>query len=324
MGDMWSTMLVSVLFWSVAGLVVSLQEAKSYYPVFSLDFAGIGAGLVGLLCVGSVKGLILMVVAIGGLQMWLLRVFNARYPIRSTVRPKADAGPAPSAWRNPVVLLFGVVVFSFEFSDNFLDVMWKWKVSVLHSAPESYSTYMTNRRGVCGDRHDLFVARPLAARAPWIAGALATPIILLLTASSFLFTIFVGSPLEVVVACGAYAGCGLQIGKYTFFDNSKELALLVQSNLRTDCLPSFADGFMGRVGKASSCFVQQAIFVFLFNVQLAYPMWGGALVLVSLLAWIAAVFRLNPYIKHRMRALQSSEVPVVGEIGALHAPKGGA
>lgn len=299
-GDMWSTLLISILFWNLAALNFKLDEAKNFYPLFSLDISGILAGVVGLSFAHSLETLLVAVITVNLVIIALLYKFHKAQPIVQASCSQTETQRPIS--RNTVAFFLGIIIFSYEFSDSFLDLMWKWKVSELYPKAEMYSHYMSQIAlvmGILGTLICLFVARPLARRVKWQTLALITPTLVLICAGLFFTSLYLDLPTETILMFGLIMSISLQIGKYTFFDNSKELALVVQSENDRTHAKEFADGLMTRVGKSSASFMQQALFIFLLNVEALFPMYAAIFVFFALVLWIYATLSLNPHIEEK-------------------------
>lgn len=300
-GDMWSTLLISILFWNLAALNFKLDEAKNFYPLFSLDISGILAGIVGLTFAHSLETLLMAVITVNLIIMVLLYKFHKTQPIVQTDPLKKEEMQKPIS-RNTVAFFLGIIIFSYEFSDSFLDLMWKWKVSEIYPHAEKYSFFMSQIAlimGILGTLICLFIARPLAKKVKWQTLALITPGLVLICAGLFFTSIYLDLPTESVLTFGLIMSISLQIGKYTFFDNSKELALVVQSENDRTLAKEFADGLMTRVGKSSASFLQQAMFIFLLNVEALFPFYAAVFVFFALVLWIYATLSLNPHIEEK-------------------------
>lgn len=300
-GDMWSTLLISILFWNLAALNFKLDEAKNFYPLFSLDISGILAGVVGLTFAHSLETILVAVIAVNIIIMALLYKFHKTQPIvQAETSPNNEIAKPIS--RNAVAFFLGIIIFSYEFSDSFLDLMWKWKVSELYPHAEKYSYYMSQIAlimGVLGTLICIFVARPLARRVKWQTLALITPSLVLVCAGLFFMSLYLDLPTETILIFGLIMSVSLQIGKYTFFDNSKELALVVQTENDRSHAKEFADGLMTRVGKSSASFMQQAMFIFLLNVETLFPFYAAIFVFFAIVLWIYATLSLNPHIEEK-------------------------
>ncbi len=300
-GDMWSTLLISILFWNLAALNFKLDEAKNFYPLFSLDISGILAGVVGLTFAHSLETLLVAVITVNLIIMALLYKFHQAQPIVQPDNSPRNEIQKPIS-RNTVAFFLGIIIFSYEFSDSFLDLMWKWKVSELYPHAEKYSYYMSQIAlimGVLGTLICLFVARPLARKVKWQTLALITPSLVLVCAGLFFMSLYLDLPTETILIFGLIMSVSLQIGKYTFFDNSKELALVVQSENDRTHAKEFADGLMTRVGKSSASFMQQAMFIFLLNVETLFPFYAAIFVFFAIVLWIYATLSLNPHIEEK-------------------------
>jgi len=297
--DMWSTVFISVLFWNIAALVFSLSEAKKYYPLFSLDIAGMFVVLVTLLSLHSVNNMTMLIIIVAFLQMFLMYLVSRQHQI---IKPAQNNNAHTKLTKNHFMLLLGIIVFAYEFSDSFLDLMWKWNVSILYPSQVGYSQYMSNVvfwTGILGTLTCLFVAKPLAQKIRWRTLALIPPVAIAVFAFCFLFGVFCKSNIRTIVLLGVFLSVCMQIMKYTFFDNAKELALIVQEeNMRFNA-KAFADGLMTPCGKSSASLIQQILFAIIINIQSAFPIYCSIFVFLALLTWIYAVLKLDCYVEKK-------------------------
>jgi AAA family ATP:ADP antiporter len=295
--DMWSTIFLSILFWNIAPLILSLSDAKRFYPLFSLDIAGMLMLFVALFQLHNVKSMMFLVVFIALVQMMLLYMISRKPQIITS--PKNNTAHTPIQ-KNHFVILLGIMVFAYEFVDNFLDFLWKWQVSTYYTSQISYSHYMSNVvfwTGILGTITCLFIARPMAQKVKWKTLALISPVLITIFGVSFLISYSWHT--NITIFLGLCLSFFLQITKYTFFDNAKELALIVQDNNMRFHAKTFADGIMAPCGRSSSSLIQQVLFIIAFNIPVAFSLYGGILVLLVLIAWIYAIFRLNLYVEEK-------------------------
>lgn len=239
MSELWSNIILFLLFWGFANQVTRLHEAKRFYGLFGIgaNFSGIIAGLVSIyVCqydenalefVGkwdekmwerSMDILIAMVLFSGLLAMALFRwmhtqVITQQEPSEST--GKLEKPPRMSMRRNfatlfqsRYLLCIAAVVISYNLVINLVEVLWKHEVRTLYPNPNDYSLYMnqvTAMIGVIATFTSLFVSGNIIRRFGWTFTAMITPAILLITSLGFFGFMFVQGHLADVV----YAAFGM-------------------------------------------------------------------------------------------------------------------
>lgn len=224
MAELWSSTVLSVLFWGFANQVTKISEAKRFYGLFGVgaNFSGIFAGQVSVFCCsitrqgGSLpigedawhQSLILMVSMIlicGGLTLLIFRWFNQqvlsdkRYydpehvKTEGEVTGKLSLKQSFSYLINSKYLLFiAFIVISYNLVINLTEVLWKHEVKELYPNPNDYTIYMNHIVsiiGVVATITSLFVAGNAIRKCGWTFTALITPAILLFTSIGF-FTFF--------------------------------------------------------------------------------------------------------------------------------------
>lgn len=324
MGDMWSTILISLIFWSFVGGVVKYDQAKRFYALFSLDVGGLGLGVILWLAPqgaddwdGVFRFMLGSVLLMGVLQMLLFRVYHRNFEVKEIPRKHQ----LKLGWREklafvrkaPYVMLLAVMVFSFEFTDNLLDVLWKGQLADLFEDPEDYSRYMgriTFITSLFGIVTVLFLSGKVLQQYRWVVAALVTPTIVMVMSTIFFACLlspwvaaWVGQKLgmhalQVVVSVGAIQYLVMQVAKYTFFDNSKELAFLLQRDHERPRSKAFADAFAARMGKSSSSLTHQGVLMVAVTLQAAGP-YIACIVLPATIVWWAATIKMGRLVDHK-------------------------
>lgn len=220
MSELWSSTILSVLFWGFANQVTKIGEAKRFYALFGVgaNFSGIFAGQASVFCCnftrnGSVlpfgedawhQSLILMVSLIlcaGVISLFIFRwmnqqvLTNKRYYDPETVRSEGEVKgklsfkQSLSYLLNSRYLLFiAFIVICYNLVINLTEVLWKHQVKELYSNPNDYTIYMNHIVSIIGivaTVTSLFVSGNAIRKCGWTFTALLTPIILLLTSIGF-------------------------------------------------------------------------------------------------------------------------------------------
>lgn len=223
MSELWSNIILAMLFWGFANQVTRLSEAKRFYGLF-----GIGANLSG--------------VAAGSVTVWCCpREFNGNLPFGNTVweqsmiiliglvivagvaalavfrwthtailtdpkyyDPEAAAGDVKvkgrfsmrdsfgALLRSKYLICIAVVVVAYNLVINLVEVLWKHEVHEYYSNPNDFNIYMghvTILIGVLSTLSALFISGNSIRKCGWTFTAMLTPAILLITSIGF-FTFF--------------------------------------------------------------------------------------------------------------------------------------
>ena len=239
MSELWSSTVLSVLFWGFANQVTKISEAKRFYGLFGVgaNFSGIFAGQASVFCCTYTKhghqlpigedpwhqSLILMVSLIlgaGVLALMLFRWMNTqvltdkRYYDPSSIKSEGEVQGKLSIKQSLSCLLnskyllcIAAVVISYNLVINLTEVLWKHQVKELYPNPNDYTVYMNHivsLIGLVATVSSLFIAGNAIRKCGWTFTALITPAILLLTSIGFFGFFFMEniSPHLVISAIG--------------------------------------------------------------------------------------------------------------------------
>lgn len=224
MSELWSSTVLSVLFWGFANQVTKISEAKRFYGLFGVgaNFSGIFAGQASVFCCNYTRhggqlpigedpwhqSLILMVSLIlvaGAFALLLFRWLETKvltdkvYYDPMTVKTEGEVKGKLSfkqslscLFNSKYLLLIAFVVISYNLVINLTEVLWKHQVKELYPNPNDYTVYMNHIVsiiGVVATVSSLFVSGNAIRKCGWTFTALLTPGILLLTSVGF-FTFF--------------------------------------------------------------------------------------------------------------------------------------
>jgi AAA family ATP:ADP antiporter len=215
MAEMWSTMIMTVLFWGFANDVTSVKDAKRFYGLFLVgtNFSGVVAGLLvqrlsthifnPLLPFGKSgwdQSFTLMnFIIVGtslvsmGLYWWLNRQglgyteetlkAHRESPIKMGLR-KNFAYLAKSKYLTCIAIL----VITFNIVINLAEVVWKDQVKSLYPTTADFNSYMAGVNfwtAMLGVLISLFISGNLIRILGWTKTALIAPILILITGALF-------------------------------------------------------------------------------------------------------------------------------------------
>lgn len=220
MSELWSSTVLSVLFWGFANQITKLSEAKRFYGLFGVgaNFSGIFAGQVSVFCCYYTKktpslpfgedawhqSLILMVSLIllaGIIALAVFRWMNKniltdkKFYNPEEVKTEGDVVGKISLkqslsflFRSKYLLYIALVVISYNLTINLTEVLFKHQVRELYPDPSDYTLFMNHIVSVIGlvaTLSSLFVASNAIRKFGWTFTALITPVILLITSVGF-------------------------------------------------------------------------------------------------------------------------------------------
>jgi AAA family ATP:ADP antiporter len=219
MSELWSTIIMTVLFWGFANEITRLGEARRFYSVLSIasNFAAIAAGLTSIFVSdeGSFNPniplgndaweqtmMILMILIIGsGLAtMAIFRWMNKKvlndpsyedlHQIKRETKKKGKLSFKESvSYVSGSKYLMGiaVIVVAYNISINLSEVLWKDQIKNLYSNPTDYNNYINNLtaiQGVVSTLMSICLAQ-LIYRFGWTWTALITPAVMGITCIGF-------------------------------------------------------------------------------------------------------------------------------------------
>lgn len=220
MSELWSSTVLSMLFWGFANQVTKITEAKRFYGLFGVgaNFSGIFAGQASVLCCSITRNhnvlpigedawhqsLILMtslVLASGIAALVLFRWMNKyvlsdkQYYEPKAVGPKGELKKKLSLKESIFYLLnskylmnLTLIVVAYNLVINLTEVIWKHEVKELYPNPSDYTLYMNHIVSIIGlvaTLSSLFVSGNAVRKFGWTFTALITPAILLITSIGF-------------------------------------------------------------------------------------------------------------------------------------------
>ena len=223
MSEMWSTMIMTVIFWGFANEVTSVNDAKRYYAILGLgaNLATIIAGQVSnsisrftfipslpfgndawgqslLILNGTVIIAVLLSVA---LFRWLLHqgLGYQSASTTSTPAPKIKMGIRKNfkyLAQSKYLILIALVVLGFNIALTLIEVVWKDQVKMLYPNPLDFQGYMGRVMMGIGIIATVgaFISQGIMRRFSWTTSAMIPPLIFLITGVGFFSFLLFNNP----------------------------------------------------------------------------------------------------------------------------------
>eukprot|EP00536_Pseudo-nitzschia_multiseries_P008057 jgi/Psemu1/240837/estExt_Genewise1.C_1980037 len=323
--EIYSSVSVGLLFWQFANDVVSVDQAKRFYPLFA-QMSGLAPVLAGQYVVHYASraatfstSLHRLTAAISFAGCMICFFYHASTSLMEKKEGlkfdsgSTDGAPATAKTKKPkmsmvesikflassqYLRLIASLVLGYGLSINFTEVMWKSLVKKQYPNPLDYQRFMGNFSSAVGAStcivilFGVHVIRILG----WKVGAMATPAIMSVLAAPFFACILLGldSParLHVAVIVGTIQSLLSKTAKYALFDPTTQMSYIpldqdskVKGKAAIDVLGS-------RIGKSGGSFIQQILVLSFGNIINAAPI-VAAIFYTILLAWLSAASKLS-------------------------------
>lgn len=222
--ELWSTIIMTVLFWGFANEVTRLAEARRFYSVLAIasNFAAIVAGLTSVMV--SQNGffnpniplgndaweqtmmiIVILIIISGILTMITFRWMNKNvlnhssyddlHQIKRETKKKGKLSFKESlsyVSNSKYLICIAVIVVAYNLVINMVEVVWKDQLRNLHPDPTNYNNYINNLtaiQGVVSTALALGLAQ-MINRMGWTWTALITPLVMLSTLIGFFGILF--------------------------------------------------------------------------------------------------------------------------------------
>jgi len=222
MSELWSSAILSMLFWGFANEVTRVTEAKRFYGIIAvgLNMSSIVAGQVSVFLTGnwlrfsfqlpvdawhqSIILLTTVVLSSGLVIVSIYRYLTKKVLTRSiyqeNVASQKKAKIKMSMRENfsylaksKYLICIAIIVLSYNICINLVEVIWKDQVNMLYPNPNQYNAYMsqiTTFTGIISFFTSIFISGQMIRKFGWSATSLTTPIIFLVTSIGFFIFFF--------------------------------------------------------------------------------------------------------------------------------------
>jgi AAA family ATP:ADP antiporter len=291
--EIYSSVSVGLLFWQFANDVVSVDQAKRFYPLFA-QMSGLAPVLAGQYVVrfasraeNFTTSMHRLTVAISFAGCMICFFYNASTnyiertegptltsdeseaatdtaTITKKKKPKMSMGDSIKFLASSQYLrLIASLVLGYGLSINFTEVMWKSLVKKQYPNPLDYQRFMGNFSSAVGLStcivilFGVHVIRILG----WKVGAMATPAIMAVLAAPFFVCIQMGldSPtrLHIAVVIGTIQSLLSKTSKYALFDPTTQMSYIPLDRDSKVKGKAAIDVLGSRIGKSGGSFIQQ-------------------------------------------------------------------
>jgi ATP:ADP antiporter, AAA family len=214
MSEMWSTIIMTVLFWGFANEVTTINDAKRFYGLFGIgaNFSGIISGQVTTLLSrhsynphlpfgadGWGQSLIFlnMIVVVSGIvSMGLYRWLHVSGYGKAASNGKDEQTQFTMGMRknfkylakSKYLICIAVIVIMYNIAINLIEVVWKDQVKALYPNPAEFNAYMgqvLTGIGVIATIVSIFISGNIIRKLSWSFNAMISPVILLTTGIGF-------------------------------------------------------------------------------------------------------------------------------------------
>lgn len=338
MGELWPIIVFSLLYWQLANKITRTEEASRFYSFFSLF------GQTNLLISGSVvlyfksdchclmflfDGItdktelmlrsLMIVVVITGMILLLIHYYiekivmtNEKFyqqPKKNNLLKLSVIESLKMTLSSRYLGLICVMIICYGMTINLLEGVWMSKVRDLYVTPEGFMSYQGTVLFWTGvfTLFCSFIGSSIIRHKGWYAGAVITPLMIMLAGSIFfvfvsienkLEAIFTGltflSPLAIITFVGGAQNVLGKGTKYSFFDATKEMAYIPLDEEMKTKGKAAVDVIGNKIGKSSGAIVQFVIFSLFPSVKYDdIAVFLGVIFVVICLLWINAVKSLS-------------------------------
>lgn len=329
MSELWSPIILSVLFWGFANQVTRIGEAKRFYGLFGVgaNISGAAAGALSYLCClwgreeQSMTLQIILVLGAGLLAIGIFRWMHLTvlkdpryYDPSESRKEKAVKGKLSMKenffilFKNPYLMLIAIIVVAYNLVINLVEVVWKHEVRMLYPNAQDFNMYMgqiTFFTSIVATLAAMIISGNSIRKFGWRVTALLSPVVLLVTSIGFFGFIFLQdsfsltglaylgtSTLAIAVFFGSAQNIMSRAAKYSVFDATKEMAFVpLDPELKLKGKAAI-DGVGSRLGKSGGSLIHQTLLLTFSTIGASAPYVAGFL-FAAIIVWIGAVWSLG-------------------------------
>lgn len=316
LSEVWGTLVILILFWGISNRSNTVDEARRFYsPILLItNVSGLFASQISLFFSksplkkilfpnqhiwGSTLLSITLCVCLFTIVIFILfYVFFQKFtknPTESSLKEKAASKEEMTLTNilrtmiyDKMFLLLSIVVFSYFFTSAMMEMIWKYSLQQLYPNSNDFNDYL-NRCTMYVSLISAFLALSvtgnLIQKFSWKVNALITPILLSIPLILIIYSLFYPIELHYQVFFGALYYCLNRICKFTFFDLTKEVAIVEFSPLKQIKIKTAMDGLVPKLAKTSESILLQVFLILFHSFALMIPA-VMAIVLVVHVLWI--------------------------------------
>jgi AAA family ATP:ADP antiporter len=331
LAELWGSVVLTLLFWQFANHIVSMNEAKRFYPLFGMlaNFGVIAAGITvqhfskirgamsaevdpwGMTINYLMTAVVLAGLAVMAIYWWI----NRMLPI-----PLESCGPRKSKVKMSLVESFrtlmrskhlgyiALIVICYGISQNVIEAVWKGQIRQVHSNENAYNTFMGQFTMTSGIVTICFmlIGTNIVRLFGWLISAMMTPVMIVVTGILFFsfvsfrdvlepytLWIFAMAPTVLSVWLGFFQNILSKSTKYSLFDPTKEMCYIPLDQESKIKGKAAVDVVGGRLGKSGGAFMQQFFLLVTGSSLVDISPYLAVVVLAIVLLWLVANRKLH-------------------------------
>lgn len=329
--ELWGVIMGALLFWQFANEVISVDNAKRFYPHFYM-LANILVAFSGILVsyIASaekfssadhwnftVRNLCLLMMFSGVVILFLYGFLDKKvFKVDKTSKLDKNNPSELSLsvkesikhiFQSPYLGLIAVLVICYGITVNLIELAWKRQLGIFFKTGDEYVSFMAYLSTATATASILwiFIGSIVLRKTSWRAAALLTPVTILVMGSLFFFSVlfpqtssyiaesFGVTPLFFTVILGFVLEVFMKSIKYALFDSTKEMAYIPLDEESKLVGKAAVDVVASRLGKSSGGFLEIFIVVITGSLTESLGIFSCLFLLFSII-WIMAVFGLYP------------------------------
>lgn len=288
MSELWGSVMLSLMFWQFANQITPVLQAKRFYAMFGL-IGNVSLMATGELC-SKIRGYddvtANYIISISLLVFGFLAVFAYSWINRNVLTDPEQYNPSEITQKKKKAKLsigesfkyiftskyigyIALLVICYGISINLIEGVWKDQVKHLYPNKADYRAFMGNLQfwtGV-GTIICMIIGANILRVFGWTIGALATPVMVLVTGGLFLLLVVFQSSsfivgmvgeniLHFAVIMGLLQNVLAKSTKYSLFDSTKEMSYIPLDDELKSKGKAAVDVVGGRLGKSGGAAIQ--------------------------------------------------------------------
>ncbi len=335
-GDLWSAIMINLMFWQLANLITTEETAKRFYPSFGLigNFGLITSGnlLVFLSTSGNnfvgeflsvnldpsnnfVQIICFFIISLNLISILLVSmVFKKVYVLEvgkkvNQLKVKTKLSIIESfklIYHTKLLAYIASLVICYTVVITILEGPWKAQLAIVYKSPIEYLNFMGQFNIYLGLASIFFVmlANFILSRFSWLQAALFSPVIMGITGTMFFLCIiyadyfsYFTNPIVIATIVGAIQNIISKSSKYSIFDTSKEIVYVPLSIELKSKGKAAIEVIGSKLGKSLGSFIQFLIFLDAGTVYADIYEYLLLIFIMVVSIWIYNVYKLNQELK---------------------------
>lgn len=328
LSPIYGSIIISVLFWSLANMYTEIDEAKRIYPLmgFLANIALIVAGMVAQASCAywgtqnwnaNVITLCVSNLIVSTFALLLHRYIETSCMMTDSNHQKKsktqDKHTFSTLIKEPFVVNMIVMTASYGLMVSLFENIWKHNIKLHFTHAVHYTELMASIsfwKGVC-TMFFMCMSSFFLKHMSWLQIALITPMCLMIIGAVFFVTASScsSSYAGFVVMTGAVMVVLLKSLKYAFTDPCKEIAFIPTNELIKTQGKATVDIVSSPIGKSGGSFIQQIMFL-KYPIASCIPAIGGIYMLVSMI-WIRSITKMNDIIQQSEKQDDTEKITII-------------